>query len=121
MERLVYFCGDIALVDNLTIEECDKIQELLIKLAEYEDAEEQGLLLRLPCKVGDTIWESVYEDTITECIVKKFGCDEANVIYILYDSKDGVFYAKKYLDAFGEYLFLTKEEAEQKLAEMKGE
>lgn len=26
------------------------------KLAEYEDAEEQGLILRLPCKVGDTVY-----------------------------------------------------------------
>lgn len=26
------------------------------KLCEYEDAEEQGLLVRLPCKVGDTVW-----------------------------------------------------------------
>ena len=26
------------------------------KLAAYKDAEEQGLLLRLPCKVGDTVY-----------------------------------------------------------------
>lgn len=26
------------------------------KLAAYEDSEEQGLLLRLPCKVGDTVY-----------------------------------------------------------------
>ena len=26
------------------------------KLADYEDAEEQGLLMRLPCKVGDTVY-----------------------------------------------------------------
>lgn len=26
------------------------------KLADYEDLEEQGLLLRLPCKVGDTVY-----------------------------------------------------------------
>ena len=26
------------------------------KLAEYEDAEKQGLLVRLPCKVGDTVY-----------------------------------------------------------------
>lgn len=26
------------------------------KLGEYEDLEEQGLLLRLPCKVGDTVY-----------------------------------------------------------------
>ena len=28
------------------------LQEVLKKLAEYEGLEEQGLLLRLPCKVG---------------------------------------------------------------------
>lgn len=32
------------------------LQELINKLAAYEDAEEQGLLLRLPCKVGDTVY-----------------------------------------------------------------
>ena len=26
------------------------------KLAAYEDAEEQGFLVMLPCKVGDTVW-----------------------------------------------------------------
>ena len=26
------------------------------KLAAYEDAEEQGLLVRLPCKLGDAVW-----------------------------------------------------------------
>lgn len=28
----------------------------IAKLAAYESAEEQGLLLRLPCKVGDTVY-----------------------------------------------------------------
>lgn len=31
-------------------------QMCLDKLGELEDAEEQGLLLRLPCKVGDTVY-----------------------------------------------------------------
>lgn len=31
------------------------INEAIKKLADYEDAEEQGMLLRLPCKVGDTV------------------------------------------------------------------
>lgn len=26
------------------------------KLADYEEAEEQGFLVMLPCKVGDTVW-----------------------------------------------------------------
>ena len=32
------------------------LQALINKLAAYEDAVEQGLLLRLPCKVGDTVY-----------------------------------------------------------------
>lgn len=30
--------------------------DIINKLAAYEDAEEQGLLIRLPCKVGDTVY-----------------------------------------------------------------
>lgn len=36
---------------------CETIKNMIKKLAEYEDLEEQGLLVRLPCKVGDTVWE----------------------------------------------------------------
>lgn len=32
------------------------IREILSRLAAYEDAEEQGRLVILPCKVGDTVW-----------------------------------------------------------------
>lgn len=32
------------------------IREILSRLAAYEDAEEQGSLVILPCKVGDTVW-----------------------------------------------------------------
>lgn len=35
---------------------CDSIEKALKKLSEYENLEEQGLLIRLPCKVGDTIF-----------------------------------------------------------------
>lgn len=38
-----------------TCNECG-IYQAIHKLAEYEDLEEQGLLLRLPCKVGDTVY-----------------------------------------------------------------
>lgn len=41
--------------------DCDDIRNALYKLAEYEDLEEQGLLLRLPCNVGDTVY------VIAEC------------------------------------------------------
>lgn len=32
------------------------IYAMLQKTAEYEDLEEQGLLIKLPCKVGDTVY-----------------------------------------------------------------
>lgn len=35
---------------------CEKGYCAMEKLAAYEDAEEQGLLLRLLCKVGDTVY-----------------------------------------------------------------
>ena len=37
--------------DNMNRQEVERLE----KLAAYEDAEEQGLLVRLPCKVGDTL------------------------------------------------------------------
>ena len=36
----------------------DDIRAVLKKLADYEDLEEQGLLVKLPCKVGDIIWDN---------------------------------------------------------------
>lgn len=35
------------------------LQNAIIRLAEYEDAEEQGLLLRLPCKAGTPCMQSI--------------------------------------------------------------
>lgn len=37
--------------------DCPTMIELYEKLAEYEDAEEQGMLKHLPCKVGDIVYE----------------------------------------------------------------
>ena len=34
--------------------------DVINKLADYEDAEEQGLLVRLPYKVGDSFWAIAY-------------------------------------------------------------
>ena len=83
---------------------CDyETRDIINKLAEYEDLEEQGLLLRLPCKVGDSIY-SVIEDGLT-IVELKFSLD---------------FYARRKND-FGKTVFLTEEEAEQKLKEMESD
>ena len=39
-------------------ENCQTIDDVVDKLADYEDLEEQGRLVILPCKVGDTVWDN---------------------------------------------------------------
>lgn len=71
------------------------------KLAEYEDLEEQGLLVRLPCKVGTEVYYILGIPNKTPCAIDK-------CVFKLSD-----------IDKIGESLFLTREEAENKLEEMK--
>lgn len=35
---------------------CELVEDMVKKLADYEDLEEQGRLIKLPCKVGDTVY-----------------------------------------------------------------
>jgi len=122
MERLVYFTGDIALVDNLSIEDCMAIQEPLKKLHDYEIAEEQGLLLRLPCKVGDMLY--VLVDMNEEGKYTRWKGDFVKSIYLNPDNEWMIEFTYVWHDRrlfeIGKSVFLTKEEAEQKLKELKG-
>ena len=88
------------------------------KLADYEDAEEQGLLLRLPCPIGTTVYNTTWWDDVTEKVkvdgkifcrtVRKHKVSKST--FSLLDVKD-----------FGKTVFLTQEEAEQKLKEMESD
>lgn len=85
------------------------------KLGEYEDLEEQGLLLKLPCKVGDKAY-----------YVHKRGIDEVEVDSFVININIFV-NVSLYIgcDRFGKTLtpyktlFFTKAEAEKALAELK--
>ncbi len=72
----------------------------LDKLAAYEDAEEQGLLLRLPCKVGTDVYYILGIPNETPCTID-------SCVFELSD-----------VHKIGKSLFLTREEAEAKLKEM---
>lgn len=65
------------------------------KLREYEDAEEQGLLLRLPCAVGTPVW----------------------TIMCAMNGKNPMLFRQDFelsmLQHWGKAVFLTKEEAEE--------
>lgn len=84
------------------------------KLAAYEDAEEQGLLVRLPCKVGDTAWylsrSGIHEVEIDSFVVNINIF--VNVSYYIGCEKFG-----KTLTPY-KTLFFSREEAEAKLKEM---
>ena len=85
---------------------------LLEQLKEYKQLEEQGRLIKLPCKIGDKVWHisgmSIKEDVIS------------GIEY----SYDGMFYiwSNEYiwLGGFNDIVFLTKSEAEEKLKELIG-
>ena len=92
------------------------IGEAVDKLAAYEDAEEQGLLVRLPCKVGDTVF-SAFEDEDVFCgkVYAISTCDGTDWFSVRYDS--GLRYDHPW-DHFGKIVFRTRAEAE---AALKGE
>ena len=98
--------------------------DLREKLKYYEDAEEQGLLLRLPCKIGDTLYrvnkgakEPVIIMRVTQLYIKQVLKDRTVMrIDAINDADMG---ESCYLPCdIGERIFLTREEAEAKLAEM---
>ena len=109
-------------IDSWSIAQCLK------KLQEYEDAEEQGLLLRLPFKVGDTVYQ-ISENFIEPCTVETIFLGNymdrngncCNMAEIYYDRDDCPYVSTAiYFTDIGETVFLTKEEAEAKLKELEG-
>lgn len=95
------------------------------KLAEYEDLEEQGLLLKLPCKVGDAIYEVIENGDIVKYKITGISINDTNMCFIYgegrYKEGEGEKYYGKFLPSeFGKNVFLTKEEVEEKLKELRG-
>ena len=123
MERLTktYSDGTHAAADNLPCGENSYTYKglLLEALGKYEDAEEQGLMVRLPVPIGTT----VYEFEPLNKIVK--GCTARTVIkYTMYDDSIWFNFADGYMKDikdFGKTVFLTREAAEQKLKEMESD
>lgn len=80
-----------------------KNQQLIDKLAYYEDLEEQGRLIKLPCKVGDTVYH-VVQGRIVEV-------SNVDLFFLLLSVVE---------NRFNNSVFLTKSEAEAKLKELRG-
>lgn len=108
-----------------------KAQDAIDKLADYEDAEEQGLILRLPCKVGDTIYKIPskvnYNLNVLNGYLNNNKVYEQKIYYIkMYNSSRYLIATCEGLDSvlsddYKKTWFLTKEEAEQALKRMESE
>ena len=95
-----------------------QVKEYLEELKRYRDLEEQGLLLRLPCPIGTTVYNTTWWDDVQEKVkvdgktfyrtVHKHKVSKST--FSLLDVKD-----------FGKTVFLTKAEAEQKIKEIESD
>lgn len=116
-------------------ENCKTIDDVIDKLAEYEYLDEQGRLIKLPCKVVDVVYvvtspfnvfddieydentkEEVYEAYVSSTTFYKSGEQ-----YRIYAKATNHFIGAYFRECdFGKTVFLTKSEAEAKLKELRG-
>ena len=99
-------------------ENCKTIDDVIDKLAQYEELEEQGLLLRLPCKAGNTVYSIANDGKIYPVKATREVRIVDGVLHIICESckySDLVSYGD-----IGKTVFLTKSEAEAKLKELRG-
>ena len=108
-----------------------RLELMFEKLAAYEDLEEQGRLLKLPCKVGNMLYYP--EKNFANVVIPI----RLNRIHISFDGIDtyscqfdccsfdswGDVYEEYEFDAndLGKSVFLTEEEAKAKLKELRDE
>lgn len=98
------------------------------KLGEYEDAEEQGRLAVLPCKPWDKVYALFIVDVIDkkpiykifQAKVTKITIDRFRVLFSFETLDENKYNSERTMEAFGETVFLTREEAEKALKEMEG-
>lgn len=91
--------------------------DLYERLKEYEDAEDDGILLKLPYRVGDIVF------IVKSCSKRIYPAKVLNEMRIVNGKLHVTCKGERYTDLIscedlGKKVFLTKEEAEQKLKEM---
>lgn len=100
----------------------NQLAEWLEELKSYKDLEEQGLLVRLPCKVGDIVYKiaaianhSIIPMNVLEIHSICYNNERTIIFNTIGDMGESCYR----LEDIGEIVFLTREEAEKKLEEMK--
>lgn len=103
--------------------------QYLKELKKFKRLEEQGRLVKLPCKVGDTVWDNDYGRTCAYTITAfSFGeCEEyicepvtTKEVVFYYANSSGSITGSFAEREIGKSVFLNKSEAEAKLKELRG-
>lgn len=107
-------------------EKYEQVAKWLKELKFYKDLEEQGLLVRLPCKVGDTVYrvnagakQPIIPMTVLE--IRFLCCKNERAVRFDAIGKEDIGESCYLLEDIGRIVFLTHEEAEKKLEEMKND
>ena len=95
-----------------------QVAKYLKKLKEYQQLEEQGRLIKLPCKIGTEVYNTTWWDDAQEKVVVK-GKTYYRAVRKHKVTKSTFGYFD--IGEFGKTVFLTKSEAEAKLKELGGE
>lgn len=92
-------------------------EKYINNLKKYQDAEENGLLLRLPCKVGDKVYV-IRENAVTKMqvtAVEPTGWIAKNRLCNAYLEDDYTYFCATFRD-FGKIVFSSHDEAEKALS-----
>ncbi len=95
-------------------EEHDQLADWLTHLKEYQQLEEQGRLLKLPCKVGDTVWDIDYGIPFA-CTITAFSfgeCDEDTVYYAQPDGENNYSSPEELIESEFSDLVIDEEESD---------
>ena len=104
---------------NRYVKEYKQIAKWLEEFKSYKQAEEQGLLVRLPCKVGNSLY-CIVNGEVKKLKVHSFGVPAFGITDIEFKYVDG-FKIVRFVGEVGKTVFLTREEAEKKFNEVKNE
>lgn len=125
-------------------EDCEWLADCLTKFKDYQQLEEQGRLVKLPCKEaytqsGDIVY-LIYDDEVVECTHCGLNINPVDgKAYITLATDEDIFPYRRpvpeydldptdwctnitdaEVDEIGKTVFLTKSEAEAKLEELRG-
>lgn len=98
-------------------EDCEQLAEWIEKFKEYRHLEEQGRLIKLPCKIGTEVYNITWWDDVQEKVVVK-GKTYYRTVHKRKVTKST--FSHFDINNFGKTVFLTKSEAEAKLKELRG-